>query len=93
MNDENALRIAALEQQVAALQALLTKEVARLDKRMKDSDEGFEYYADKIDRHHAEIARMLIPAYYKTHPEALATLMECDRILGQPKDDGSDPQP
>jgi hypothetical protein len=93
MNDESALRIAALEQKVAALEALLAQEVARLDKRIQVDQDGVGYYIDKHGRHHAEIARMLIPAYYKTHPEAVATLMECDKILGQPKDDGSDPQP
>lgn len=93
MDDENALRIAALEQKVAALEALLTKEVARLDKRITDDDESVGHYIDMHDRHHDELSKMIWPAYAKTHPEYVTTLLKFDEILGKPKDDGSDPQP
>ncbi len=93
MNDENALRIAALEQKVAALEALLTKEVARLDKRITDDEEGTCYYIEKHGVEQRELADKVWLSFSKTHPEYFNTLNRCEEILGKPKDDGSDPQP
>jgi hypothetical protein len=93
MNEETVQRIAALEQKVARLEALLTKEVARIDKTVTDLDGGCDEYITRHRNEHNELSKMIWPAYAKTHPEYVVTLLKCDEILGKGSDDGNDPQP
>ena len=90
-NDES--RIAQLEQRIEKLESLLKKEVARLDKYNNEAEEGFDHYVTLHSDEHNQISKMVWPAYAKTHPEAINTLIKIDEMLGKPKDGGSDPQP
>ena len=93
MTNNYEVRILELEKRLKKLEDILNKEVARLTKRITDADEGFCHYLDLHEKEHFELQDMVRPTYYKVFPQVLATMVECDNILGQPSDDGSDPQP
>ena len=82
MNDQE--RIAFLERRIEELEARLAKEIARLDDYDKSflDLESFEKYVMNHCREHGELSRMIYPAFYKTHPEALSTMLEVENILG-----------
>jgi len=93
MTNNHEIRIAELERQIESLQTLLNNADARLNKRIAEQEEGMDYYIELHGREHSKMSKMLWAAYCKTHPEVVGTLIECDKILGHPADDGSDPQP
>jgi hypothetical protein len=93
MTDQKDLRIDEFEQRIAFLEEKLVAEIARIDKLLKEGDEGFAHYVRLNGDEQREISRMARLAFYKTHPEILQTLVDCDKIIGKTCDDGSDPQP
>jgi len=100
MTESDQARIAILERRIEQLEALLTKEVARLDKMDKSLDEGFEKYfmqelknQGETNKFLRETARMARAAFYETHPQALKDLIEAEKITGEWKDGDNDPQP
>jgi len=93
MDEEIRKKFAKLENEIECLRALLNKEIARLDKRTNDCEDGIGGYIEQHRNEHFELSKMIWAAYTKTHPEYVATLLKCDEILGKSSDDGSDPQP
>ena len=100
MDQTNEARITVLERRIEQLEALLTKEVERLDKANKQATEGFCLYDDQsrselgqIYRFIRETDRLARAAFFKTHPDVLRDMIRAEEITGASKDDGNDPQP
>jgi hypothetical protein len=88
MTGNEDARIAALEQRIEKLEALLKQEVARLDKYNDEAYEGFDHYVTLHGQEHGELSKMIWASYAKTHPDYVTTLLKLDKIIGKPKDDG-----
>jgi hypothetical protein len=93
-------RIARLEKRIEQLEALLTKDVARVESECKALSADLGFHIDRsfeddeqFRARYFETDRLARAAFYKTHPEVLRDIIKAEKITGEWKDGRNDPQP